>query len=130
MLVVWGENARCHDRAVWYLGVLSKLCGDGGEDSSGADLVEDRYILTEVEGEDVLVVADRDDCLQDKDSRSCYHCMSSAEVGVLPEDSIVLFVAADNVGQLHWLAGTCVVPSVKVLDSTCPYSGISMVMSA
>ena len=129
MLVVLGENSRCHDRAIWYLGVLSKVCGDGGEDSSGADLVQDRCILAEVEGEDVLIVADRDNCLQDKDSRSCYHCVSSAEVGVLPEDSIVLFVAADNIRQLHWLTGTCVVPCVKVFDSTCPYSSISMVLS-
>jgi hypothetical protein len=72
--------------------------------------------LGEVEGEDVLVVGDGDDGLQDEDAGAGYDGVLRAEVGVLPEDAVVLFVATDYVGEFEWGAFGVVVPGVEVLD--------------
>ena len=92
-----------------------------GEDSGCADFEGERGVLGKVEGEDVLVVGDGDDGLQDKDARSCYDGVLRAEVRVLPQDAVVLFVAADYVGQFDGRALGVVVPGIEVLDGS--YTG-------
>jgi hypothetical protein len=75
-----------------------------------------RSILAEVESEDVLVITHGDNGLENKDTRSCYHSILCSEVCVLPQDAIVLFVAADNVWQFDRLTFGVVVPSIEVFD--------------
>ncbi|CAI4212140.1 unnamed protein product, partial [Parascedosporium putredinis] len=77
--------------------------GTGGEDARGADLVAHGRVLAKVEGEHVLVVADGDDGLQDEQPRARHHGVAGAEVGVLPQDAVVLLVAAHDVGELEGL---------------------------
>ena len=75
-----------------------------------------RSILAEVEGEDILIVTHSDDGLEHKDTRSCYHRIMCSEVGVLPQDTIVLLVAAYDVRQFDGLAFGIVVPCIEVFD--------------
>jgi hypothetical protein len=77
--------------------------------------------LGEVEGEDILVVGDGDDGLQDENTGSGYDSVLRAEVRVLPQDAVVLLVAANYVGEFDWRAFGVVVPCVEVLY--CAYTG-------
>ena len=70
-----------------------------------------------MEGEDILVIAHRDDGLEYKNTRSCYHGMLCSKVGVFPQDAVVLFVAAYHVWQFDRLAFGVVVPCIEVFDS-------------
>jgi len=122
MLVVWSEDTWCDSRAVWGgLGRVGLRWGSG-EDSGCADFEGERGILSKVEGKDVLVVGDGDDGLQDEDTGSGYDSILRAEVRVLPEDAVVLLVAADYVGEFDWRALVVVVPGVEVLDGA--YTGL------
>jgi hypothetical protein len=60
----------------------------------------DGGVLAEVEGEDAFVVTNNDDHLQYQDSGSCGHGVLSAEVGIFPQNPVVDFVAANDIGQL------------------------------
>jgi len=73
-------------------------------------------ILTEMESEDVLVIAHGDDGLEYKDTRSRYHGILCSEVCMLPQDAVVLFVAANNVWQFDRLAFGIVVPCIEIFD--------------
>jgi hypothetical protein len=77
-----------------------------------------RSVLTEVEGEDVLVITHSDNGLEYKDSRSCYHRILCSEVGVLPQNTVILLVTAYNVWQFDGFAFGIVVPRIKIFDST------------
>ena len=122
VLVVWSQHAGCDGCAVGCGFLVVDGGRHGGEDACGADLVEDGRILAEVPGEDVLVVAYRDDGLQDEDARPCDDGVLRAEVGVFPEDAVVLLVAADYVGHFERLAGWRVVVGVEVFDCSCDVS--------
>jgi hypothetical protein len=119
MLVIWSEDSGCDTCAV--RGGLGRvgLGWRGGEDPGCADFKVERGVLDEVEGEDVLVVRHGYDGLQNEDAGSCYDGVLRAEVGVLPKDAIILFVAADYVGEFDWRAFGVVVPGVEVLDGAC-----------
>lgn len=112
------KHSRRHDRSVGNSLLNINVGWDCGEDAGGADLVEDGSILTEVPGEDVLVVADSDDCLQHKDSRTSNDRVLGAEIGVFPQDSIVLLMTAHDIRQLQWLTRGGVVVSIEVLDGS------------
>lgn len=116
MLMVRGHDSRCNDRAVGDLVLLSKVVGHGRQDACGADLVENRCVLSKVEGKNVFVVANRDDGLEHEDSASGNHRVSSPEVGMFPEDTVVLLMAADDVGELQWLSGLGIVPRIEVFN--------------
>jgi hypothetical protein len=75
-----------------------------------------------MEGEDVLVVGDCDDGLQNEDAGSGYDGVLRAEIGVLPEDAVVLLVAADYIGEFDGRAFGVVVPGVEVFDGA--YTGL------
>jgi hypothetical protein len=75
-----------------------------------------------MEGEDVLVVGDCYDGLQNEDAGSGYDGVLRAEVGMLPQDAVVLFVAADYIGEFYWRALRVVVPCVEVLYGA--YTGL------
>lgn len=72
--------------------------------------------MSEVEREDVLIVADSDDCLQDENARACDDSVLCAEIGVLPQNAIVLFVAADHVWHLDRVTRRIIVICIEVLD--------------
>lgn len=116
MLMVRSHDSGCNDRAVRELVFLSKVVGHGRQDACGADLVEDRGVLGKVEGKDVFVVANRDDGLEYEDTGSGNHRVSGTEVGVFPEDTVVLLMAADNVGELQRLSGLGIVPRIEVFN--------------
>jgi hypothetical protein len=78
----------------------------------------DRGVLAEVEGEDAFVVADIDDRLQYQDSGSCDYGVLSTQAGMFLQNPVVDFVAANDIGQLDWIASTVVVPAIKILDMT------------
>ena len=69
-----------------------------------------------MECKDVLVVADGDDGLQDEDARACGNSVLRPEICVLPENAVVLFMAADHIRHLDWMAGGVVVICVEVFD--------------
>ena len=100
------------------MGWFGRVCfrWHGGEDSGCADYEGERGVLGEVEGEDVLVVGDSDDGLQDEDAGASYDGILRAEVGVFPEDAVVLFVAADYVWEFDGRAIGVIVPCVEVFD--------------
>jgi hypothetical protein len=54
-------------------------------------------VLTEVEGKDVLIVADGDDRLQDKYTRSRDDSIARAKVCVFPKDTIILLMTTDDI---------------------------------
>jgi hypothetical protein len=70
-----------------------------------------------MESENVLVITDGDDGLEHKNARPGYNSVLCAEVSVFPQDAVILFVTADNIGQFDRLAFRIVVPCVEVLDS-------------
>ena len=115
VLVVWSQDSGSDSRAIGTCLGRAGFCWDGGEDTGRSNLEGKRGVLGEVEGEDVLVIGDCDDGLQDENAGSCHDGVLRAEVGVLPEDAVVLFVAADYVGQFDRGAFGVVVPGVKVL---------------
>lgn len=106
-----GDDGAVGDRA-------SNVDGVRAEDARGAHLVRDLGGLVEVKGEDVLIVVDGDDGLEDQNPGPSDDGIVGAEVGVLPEDTIVLLMAAHGVGQLERVAGKGVVPCVEILDGT------------
>lgn len=83
----------------------------------------ERCILTEMERENVLVVADSNDGLQDENTRACNDSVLRAEVGMLPQNAIVLFVAAHHIRHLDWVTRGIVVICVEVFDGACHGDG-------
>lgn len=105
VLVVTAEDAGVDDGAkgVRYLGEV-EVERLGGQDTRCPDFVRDVTGLVEDEGEDVLVVADRQDRLEDELAVADDDGAVGAVVGVLPEETRVLLVDADDVGGVDGLA--------------------------
>ncbi len=114
VLMIGCHDAGCDDGAVGDR--VADVDRVRGEDSCCTDFVVDGGVLAEVEDEDVFVVAYCDDCLEDQDSGSCHYGVAGTEVGMFPEDAVVDFVAAYDVGKFDWVAGSVVMPSIEVLD--------------
>lgn len=117
MLVIRRQDTRSYPSAEWHIVLRIDFRWHCGKYPSSPDFVVYRSILTEVDSEDVLVIAHSDDSLEHKDTRSCYHGILCSEVGVFPQDAVVLFVAANNVWQFDRLAFGVVVPCIEVFDS-------------
>ena len=116
VLMVGCHDAESDDGAVG--DGVADVDGVGGKDACWADFVVDGGVLVEVEGEDAFVVADGDDRLQYQDSGSCDYGVLSAEAGMFLQNPVVDFVAANDIGQLDWIASTVVVPAIEILDMT------------
>lgn len=86
------HDARSHYGPVRY--AVSEVDGSGRQDACRSDFVVDRCILRELEREYVLVIAYRDDCLKDENTRACDDSVAGTVVGVFPEDTVVNLVAA------------------------------------
>lgn len=97
VLVVWRQNARSDFSTIWQILGVFETSGRCGENACGADFVVDGGVLAEVEGEDVLVVGNGDDGLENQDSGASYDGILRSEVGVFPQDAVVLLVAAHDV---------------------------------
>lgn len=117
VLVIGCQNSRSYPSAIWHIVLWIDFRWHRRKNPSSPNLVVYRSILTEVESEDVLVITHGDDGLEHKDTRSCYHSILCSKVGVLPQDAVVLFVAAYNVWQFDRLAVGIVVPCIEVFDS-------------
>lgn len=76
----------------------------GAENARRSHFVFDFCRLIELESKHVIVVVDSDDGLEDKDSASCDNSSIGAEIGVLPENAIILFVTADDIWHLDRLS--------------------------
>lgn len=114
VLVVGGHDSRGDEGSVGNgLVEVDRGCG---EDARGADFVVDGGVLGELEGEDVLVVADGDYGLKDEDPGSGYDGVAGAVVGVFPEDPVVYLVAADHVGEDYRITCSGVVVAVEILN--------------
>lgn len=98
VLMVWCKHAGCYDGTKGQFG-LTESDGCGREDTGCPNFVVDRRILTEMEGEDVFVVAYSDDRLQYKNARACHHGMPCTEICMLPKYPVILFMQADYIWQ-------------------------------
>lgn len=98
--------------------ILIGVHGVGVEDSSELDLGLDRAVLVEDPLAGVLVVGGSEDLLDDELAGSCDGDGLVSEVGVLHQDSVVLFVDADGVldGAEGTVAGSEF--GVEVVDDT------------
>jgi len=116
MLMVLGEYTRVDDVAV--VAGLAGVDVDTADDTGCSGLDVDATRLVELVGEDVFVVGQSDDELDDQDTAASYDCAASAPVGVLPANTLILLMQADNVGVD--LALTIIVDndSVEVFDDT------------
>jgi hypothetical protein len=115
--VIRRQNSWSYPSAIWHIVLWIDFRWHCRKNPSSPNLVVYRSILTEVESEDVLVITHGDDGLEYKNTRSCYYGVLCSKVGVLPQDAVVLFVAADNVWQFDRLAFGVVVPCIEVFDS-------------
>jgi hypothetical protein len=106
--VIWSQNSRSNNCAV--RDRISNVDWTGGQYSSGTDFIVDGSSLVELECENVFVISHCDDCLEHKNSSTSDYCVGSPIVGVLPENSVVYFMAANHVGDLDGSA----VPSMRV----------------
>jgi hypothetical protein len=111
----WGD-----DCAVGRL--LAHVDRSGGKDSGGARLEVDRPGLVKVPGKDVVVVADGDYGLEDEKSLASDGRATGRGVGVLPQNTVVLFVTADDVFDDSALARRVDLGTVKVLRVSCALS--------
>ncbi|KAF4506524.1 hypothetical protein G6O67_006601 [Ophiocordyceps sinensis] len=94
VLVVLRQGARADDVAPGRR--LAGVDVDDGHDARCPGLDGDAGRLVELEGEDVLVVGERDDELQDELAAARHDSSSGAPVVVLPVDAVVLLVQADD----------------------------------
>ena len=118
VLVVGGEDARVDDGAEGDADLVEGVVdGLRGEDAGRADFVDDFARLVEHEGQDVLVVRDRDDGLQDELAVADDRCAVRAVVGVLPADAGVLLVDADAVFERDRLALVVGDDGAEVVDA-------------
>ena len=114
MLMVLREYARTDDVAP--VGSLTGVDVDDRDDASCAGLHNDAACLVEFEGEDVFVVCERDDELNHELAAASHHSAPSPPVRVLPVDTIVLFVDADDVWCLLAFPVRADDHAVKVFD--------------
>lgn len=114
MLVVRGEDAGVDNGAE--RNGEAFIDGLGGENAGGADFVGHLTGLVEDEGEDVLVVGDGDDGLDYKLAIANDSGAAGAIVGVLPPDTVVLLMNADDVVHREGLAGGVVKNCADVVD--------------
>ena len=117
MLVIRRQDTRSYASAKWHTVLWIDFRWHCGKNPSSPDFVVYGSILTEVESENVLVIAHSDNSLEHKDTRSCHYGILCSKVGVFPQDAVVLFVAAYNVRQFDRLAFGVVVPCIEVFDS-------------
>jgi hypothetical protein len=106
--MIGSQNSRSNDCPV--RDRISNVDWTGGQYSSRTDFIVDGSSLVELECENIFVISHCDDCLEDKESRTSNYCIGSSVVSVLPENSVVDFVAADHVGDLD----RSPVPSMRV----------------
>lgn len=116
VLMIWCHDTRSHDRAIVHLAIEIDWCC--GQYASSPDLVTYRPILPEMECEDVFIVADSDDSLEDKNTTPCHNSILGPVVCVLPQDTIVDFMATDCIGQFDGISIRCMMPSIEVFDRT------------
>lgn len=116
VLMVLGEYTRVDDVAV--VAGLAGVDVDTADDTGCSSLDVDATRLVELVGEDVFVVGQGDDELDHQDTAASYDCAASAPVGVLPANTLILLMQADNVGVD--LALTIIVDndSVEVFNNT------------
>ena len=86
------------------------------EDAGCASFVLDLAGLVEDEGEDVFVIGDCDDGLDHELAVAGHGSSACAVVGVLPADSIVLLVNANDVVHWHGVTIGVAEDGVEVVD--------------
>ena len=88
------------------------------EDAGRAGFVLDLAGLVEDEGEDVLVVGDRDDGLHHELPVPRHGGSAGTVVCVLPAYARVLLVDADDIIHWHWIAVGVAKDGVEVVDGS------------
>lgn len=116
MLMIWCHNSWSDNSTVRYR--VTNINGIGRKNTCGTDFIVNLGGLCELEGEDIFVVADSNNALEDEYSRAGYNCIICAEVGMLPQDPVIYFMATNNVWKSDRISCQVVKISREVLDTT------------
>src|SRR5204863_5228696 len=95
VLVVLCQSARRDDVTPW--GRLARININNCDDTRRSNLDRDSTSLIELECEDVFIVCKGDNKLYNKFAVSGCYCTGSTEVCMLPPNTTVLLVDADNI---------------------------------
>lgn len=116
VLMVLCENSRRHDIAI--VARLAIINADGADNTCCARFDRQATGKIELVCEDVFIVVQSSDELDDELSVARYHSSVGSEVGVLPEDAIVLFVQTHRRGQLRGFTVRFCKKRIKIVDGS------------